>query len=181
MSQHTALLPETVLRNYLHAKDENRPHWLEGTFTPDAELEILNHASTIAFPAITTGRTAMADVLIRSFGQTYENIYTFYLRRPHGPLAAFSCAWLVAMTEKVNRFVRVGCGQYDWMFADGSGLANRFVITIACMEVLAPSALPEILDWVTGLNYPWSSAGEAIAHMPALPELEPVARHLSAA
>ena len=63
----TDLTPEIVLRGYFHAKDENRPHILERVFEPDAELVVVNHASTIAFPARTVGRDAITDVLVRNF------------------------------------------------------------------------------------------------------------------
>jgi len=76
--------PEAVLRNYFHAKDENRPHVLERVFVPEAELIVENHSGTTAFPARAIGREAIAEVLVRSFGQTYENVYSFYLRRPIG-------------------------------------------------------------------------------------------------
>ena len=32
----SALAPETVLRNYFRAKDENRPYLLANVFAPDA-------------------------------------------------------------------------------------------------------------------------------------------------
>ena len=117
MSETTDLTPEVVLRNYFHAKDENRPHMLERVFEADAELVVVDHASSMSFPARTVGREAITGVLVRSFGQTYENIYSFYLRRPQAAAEAFSCGWLVTMSEKQSKSVRVGCGRYDWLFA----------------------------------------------------------------
>ena len=70
MSAPTGLAPETVLRNYFHAKDENRPHMLERVFEPGAEVVVVNHASTISFPARTVGRVAIADLLVWDFGRT---------------------------------------------------------------------------------------------------------------
>ena len=32
--------PERLLRDYLHAKDENRPHLMSGVFSESATLEI---------------------------------------------------------------------------------------------------------------------------------------------
>src|SRR5690349_19415806 len=86
-----------VLRGYLHAKDENRPHLLQDVFAPDAEVEVRNRSTTIAFPAVTRGREAIAEVFVRQFGRTYENVYSFYLARPPVRAAHFSCGWLVAM------------------------------------------------------------------------------------
>ena len=42
VSALTELAPETVLRNYFHAKDETRPHMLECVFEPGAELVVVN-------------------------------------------------------------------------------------------------------------------------------------------
>ena len=181
MRQDKALLPEMVLRNYVHAKDENRPHFLDATFEADAQLEVRNSTTAIAFPAITTGRAAIADVLVRTFCQTYENVYTFYLARPVGPLEAFECGWLVAMTDKATRSVRVGCGRYEWTFGRAAPrLASSLVISISSMQVLPAEAAPEILAWVSSLSYPWSSPAEALMGAPGLPELQPVLRQLGA-
>ena len=58
--QPKSLPPETVLRGYFHAKDENRPHLLEDVFTSNAELFIRNQSANISFPATTQGRSAIA-------------------------------------------------------------------------------------------------------------------------
>jgi hypothetical protein len=176
-----ALLPETVLRNYLRAKDENRPHILDAVFEVDAELEIRNHSTAIAFPALTRGLSAIADVAVRTFGRTYENVYTFCLDRPIGPLWQFECGWLVAMTEKASGTVRVGCGRYEWVFGDRPPhLATRLVITISAMEVLAASTCPTVLGSIGRLDYPWSSAAQARAALDRSPALAPVRDALAA-
>ena len=110
MSTLPVLPPDAVLRNYFHAKDENRPHVLDSVFTDDAALEIQNDSTAISFPADTIGRAAIGDVLVRSFCQTYENVYSFYLSRPVGELSLFECEWLVCMTEKSSRSVRPSNG-----------------------------------------------------------------------
>jgi hypothetical protein len=163
------LSPDAVLRSYFRAKDENRPHVLHDVFSPVARLEMIVRASTISFPAVTIGRDAIADVLVRGFGQTYENVYSFYLERPAAHARTFACDWLVAMSDKRDHTVRVGCGRYEWTFDDGSGLATGLVITIEAMQLLAPLALEETLGWIRRLDYPWSSAG-AVAN--ALPQDE---------
>jgi hypothetical protein len=175
MSESTSLLPETVLRNYFHAKDENRPRILDSTFALDATLEVKNRTSAISFPARTVGRNAIADVLVRDFGKTYENVYSFYLSRPGKQQRTFTCDWLVAMTEKSTGAVRVGTGSYDWTFDDGPPhLATSLVITIASMQVLPASAMPAVFAWVSRLSYPWSSASEVRAAVPNLPEVQAV-------
>jgi len=179
MSTRTPLAPETVLRNYFHAKDENRPHLLAEVFSPGAELEIVNRASSISFPAVTQGREAIADVLVRHFGRIYEKVYSFYMRRPPAVARRFSCDWLVAMSEKDAKNVRIGCGRYDWLFDDEAPcLAAGLVITIEAMEVLPPSALEPVLDCLQHLSYPWSSAAAVTSIAPRIDMPLPVLQYL---
>lgn len=171
---------EDVLRNYFRAKDENRPHLLSRVFSPDAKLEVRNRASEITFPAFTEGRAAIADVLVRTFGQTYENVYSFYMARPILDTQTFACDWLVIMSEKSSKNVRVGCGRYDWTFEpDAAGLATNLVITIEAMQVLPPESLEATYQWMAKLDYPWSSATEVAAAEPPIEPLAQVVRYLS--
>jgi acetone carboxylase gamma subunit len=170
---------EDVLRNYFRAKDENRPHLLARVFSADATLEVRNRASEIAFPAFTAGRAAITDVLVRTFGQTYENVYSFYMARPASDTQTFPCDWLVIMTEKDSRNVRVGCGRYDWTFeSDTVGLATNLVITIEAMLVLPPESLEPTYRWMAELEYPCSSATEVEAAAPSVEPLAQVVRYL---
>lgn len=170
---------EQVLRNYFHAKDENRPHLLASVFSPDARLEICNRSNQISFPAVTVGLDAIADVLVRRFNQAYENIYSFYLDRPGPKDAAFCCDWLVGMTDKESRSVRVGCGRYDWSFQRMPVvLATRLVITIESMLVLDASRTTSVLDWLRGLKYPWTSIADVLRSRPP-GELAPVSSYLA--
>ncbi len=172
--------PRQVLRAYFGAKDENRPHRLDMVFTPQAVLTVRNHASSIAFPATTAGRAAIANVLVREFGATYENVYSFYLASPPEDAPHFSCDWLVGMTAKGSGQARVGCGSYDWSFDVAScGLADRLQITIHAMQVVPADAAPGLIDALTALDYPWTSAAQALDMLPGLPELEPVRRYLA--
>jgi hypothetical protein len=170
--------PQHVLRTYFHAKDENRPHLLAAVFCEDARLEIHNRATGITFPAATDGLDAIADVLVSRFNQTYENIYSFYMARPAAAAEAFTCDWLVGMTEKSTNNVRIGCGRYDWTFQGRPAfLATRLVITIESMVVLQASAKAEVMQWLLGLNYPWASAA-AVETAPVLDELAPVLKYI---
>ena len=73
---------ESVLRDYFHAKDENRPLYMARAFAPDAVLKMALRTQAIAFPPESHGLAAITDTLVRKFGQTYDNVFTFYLSRP---------------------------------------------------------------------------------------------------
>ncbi len=180
MTAHTGPTVETVLRNYFHAKDENRPHLLERVFDQSAEVVVINRADTISFPARTVGREAIADVLVRNFGLTYENVYSFYMRRPPASAEAFTCSWLVTMSDKQGQTPRVGCGSYDWAFAKAAPhLATHLTITIESMQLLPASELASVLGWIQALSYPWCEATEAVRTAPAIEALAPVLRYLA--
>ena len=181
MSQPSRLSPQAVLRGYFHAKDENRPHLLAGVFAADADLRVVNNSANIAFPETTHGREAIAEALVRRFAQTYENIYSFYMASPSAEASQFSCTWLVGMTEKDSKSVRVGSGRYDWTFqSTAPSLASRLIITIDAMQLLPPSEFEPVFAWLRRLNYPWSSAAEARDLAPSLEMLAPVLQHLGA-
>ncbi|MEO6016259.1 MAG: nuclear transport factor 2 family protein [Polaromonas sp.] len=166
--------PAASIFAYLRAKDSNRPHLLEQAFAPDALLEMVGNTAATSFPPASRGREAIADVLVRNFSRNYENVYTFCLSPP--PLneaGVFSCDWLVIMTEKEVRSVRVGCGRYDWCFA-ASGLVECLSITIETMQSLPPAMQDEILPWASDLPYPWCTAEAAARGAPTLELLVPV-------
>jgi hypothetical protein len=172
---------EQILVNYFRAKDGNRPHLLERVFSADAQLEVRNASSSIAFPAMTLGREQIADVLVREFGRAYENVYSFYLSAPpSGAVEQFSCSWLVGMTEKSSKSVRVGCGNYQWSFVyEPTPCARALVISIEAMQVLAPPEQHRVLAWLESLPYPWSTAASAVRAAPPIAELAPVLDYLN--
>ena len=176
-------LSANLLRDYIRAKDENRPHLIQRVFCDAACLEMRVKTESISFPAVSQGAATIADVLVRRFNQTYENIYTFYLDKPAAgsanPPAVFACDWLVGMSEKATGNVRVGCGRYEWVFEqDAPHRVERLAITIEAMQTLPPECLPNILGWLLALDYPWSSARAVCASAPKIKLLEPVLRHL---
>lgn len=165
---------EQILRTYFHAKDGNRPHLLDDVFSKDARLEIRNRSEQISFPAVTVGLAGIADVLVRRFNQTYENIYSFYLARPTSNKETFSCDWLVAMTEKESKAVRVGCGQYDWAFQRNPVLhVTELIITIEAMLILDAAMTIEVMRWARQLDYPWTSSAAVTRTLP-LADLQPL-------
>ena len=180
MQEPKPFTPEAVLRGYFHAKDENRPHLLDDVFASNAELVIRNHSANIAFPAFTQGRSAIAEVLVRSFALANENVYSFYLGRPPPAVREFTCPWLVSMSERSSGQVRVGCGTYEWAFEpEATHRASRLVVSIQVMQVLPAAQSERIFAWLRALNYPWSSPEAALQGMPANELLTPIAQFLS--
>ncbi len=165
-----------VLRDYFHAKDENRPWYMGRAFASDAILKMALRTEAIAFPPEARGREAITDTLVRRFGQTYDNVYTFYLSRPEegAVLDTYDCDWIVGMTEKASGQVRLGCGRYDWTFQREPHLASKLVITIETMLTLPARDSEPVLEWLTGLPYPWTNATQVVAAAPAIEELAPV-------
>jgi len=168
---------------YIRAKDENRPYLLERAFAENATLEMVVNSGTLSFPPISIGLESISDVLVRRFAQSYENVHTFCLAAPPRDRELnFSCGWLVGMSEKETRRVRIGCGRYDWLFqSQGQRRVERLKITIDLMESLAPSYLGSVTDWLCRLPYPWCTAQTALAGTPSLEELHPIRQSLARA
>ena len=166
---------------YIRAKDENRPHLARLAFDDGAILSMVVKTDAISFPPGASGRGAITDVLVREFGQTYENVRTFCLSSPpEGEHTTFSCGWLVGMSAKENRIVRVGCGRYDWLFhAQSPHLAEKLTITIEVMQLLPADTLIPVMGWLDQLPYPWCSRQVASECAPALEGLGPVRHWLS--
>lgn len=184
MAERThALEPAALIRTYIRAKDENRPHLMPRAFASDATLQMTVKSDAISFPARSEGLAAITDVLVRRFGQTYDNVYTFCLSDtlPAADADIYRCDWLVGMTEKQSGNVRVGCGSYLWTFtkAREDRRVQALEIVIEAMEVLPADAAPVIIDsWLSQLSYPWSTTNRACEAAPALAALEPVLAYL---
>jgi len=103
------------IETYIRAKDGNRPFLIADAFTADAELTMQVNTSEISFPATVKGAAAISTVLVSEFAQRYENVYTFCIGEPPISGPAFSCGWLVCMSEKSTGLARAGFGRYDWL------------------------------------------------------------------
>jgi hypothetical protein len=173
--------PESLIRTYIRAKDENRPHLMEHVFAGQASLEIIVKTAAISFPAFTKGLEPITDVLVRSFAVKYENIYTFCLERPNLRTreTGFSCDWFVGMSEREGGNVRLGCGRYDWRFSpEGLCLVDRLVITIEVMQVLSPGRDKAVFDRLSGLPYPWCSVDVIAEKAAGIEGIGPVIEYL---
>src|SRR2546423_15184649 len=103
------------IATYLRAKDQNRPHLMQFAFAETATLETIVETTAISFPPLTQGLHKIAQVLVRDFVTTYENIYTFCFadNPPKGTTGDYTFRWLVGMADKPSGSVRIGGGQYD--------------------------------------------------------------------
>jgi len=145
-----------AIQAYIFAKDDNRPFMLNTTFAEDATVQMNVQTMSISFPPVLSGREAITDTLVREFNKKYENIYTICIGdRPEMVGTNFSCCWLVVMSEKLNRSLRVGCGSYDWQFCSGDNRVQSLSITIDKMEPASVESVTEVMDWVSDLPYPW--------------------------
>jgi hypothetical protein len=166
--------PADVIDAYLRAKDGNRPHLLRAAFTDTATLRMHVRTAGISFPPGAVGREAIAQLLVSRFNETWENIYTLCVGSPPRVGAtSFACGWLVAMSAKLDRQVRVGCGRYDWVFDPGTGLARSLVITIDAMETTSWD-VDAMIDWASALPYPWCDARRLESGAPSAPALRAV-------
>lgn len=171
--------PTRAIEHYILAKDGNRPDLLRQSFTPEATLEMTVLTEAISFPALVSGRPGIADVLVRRFGQTYENVYTFCLGEPpQADASAHTCKWLVGMSVKETGALRVGCGEYQWRFDAKSGRVAHLSITIEQMQVCDADDLEPLMNWLQGLDYPWCTAGDALATAPDIEGISAVIDYL---
>ena len=169
-------LKSEAIQTYLRAKDESRPHLMKRVFAKTADLEVVVETGAISFPPLSKGVDAITQVLVRDFGQAFENIYTFCLARPpRDDDNSFSCNWMVGFSERESGAVRVGCGHYDWLFQTNDPcLVERLRITVKVMQALSPDYLYPLMNWLSKLPYPWCSPAEALNDMPKLAELKGV-------
>jgi hypothetical protein len=173
--------PADAVHTYILAKDGNRPFLIQRAFAEDAELRIVLKTDAIAFPSAAKGRRAIEDIVVRRFNVDYENVFTFCLAEPPTARRAhFPCHWLVGMSAKADGRLRVGSGRYDWHF-DGQGRVEKLVITAEAMKVLPADKLAAVMDWLSALPYPWCSADQALARLPAVEELGEVEAYLKQA
>ncbi len=165
---------KTRIQRYIEAKDGNRPHLMTGVFSESAVLSMKVKTDSISFPADSVGVEAVTDVLVRNFGKTYENVYTFCFSDSFGQDSdgLLSCRWLVGMSEKDTKNVRVGYGEYHWRFSEGDrGLVEHLTITIEKMLELAPATSQQIMPWLEQLPYPFCHSQEVYQSMPEVESL----------
>jgi hypothetical protein len=135
----------------------------------------------ISFPPLSNGIESITEVLVRRFAQSYENILTFCIGDPpHDDAGSFSCKWMVGMSERSTGAVRVGCGRYDWRFqTEEPFLTRELTITIEFMQILPPGTLGVLMDWLSGLPYPWCPVTKAVVSAPKVEGLAVILDYVS--
>jgi hypothetical protein len=173
--------PSDAVSTYIFAKDGNRPFLMRRAFAEDAELETVVKTDAISFPSSAKGSSAIAEILGRSFGLAYENVYTFCLSRPsEANRRHFPCHWLVGMSARSNGEIRVGCGRYDWYFRrDNECLVERLVIAIDVMQIFPATQLAACMNWFSCLPYPWCTPDQALRAAPAIDGLAEIKAYLA--
>jgi hypothetical protein len=171
---------KNIIRNYIRAKDDNKPHLMKAAFTGSATLAMKVNTSNISFPSNVIGLDEITDVLVRKFSQTYENVYTFcFVDSLDSQDGAMSCKWLVGMSERDGRGVRIGCGRYDWGFEDEKGqLASSLVITIEQMLIFSSEETNQLIEWIGNLPYPFCDSGVALDRMPDFESLDVIREYI---
>ncbi|MFT6303498.1 MAG: hypothetical protein ACI9XK_004508 [Granulosicoccus sp.] len=168
-----------AIHNYILAKDSNRPFLLDDAFTENATLKMIVRTDSIAFPASSVGRDAIAEVFVRQFNQKYENIHTICVGvRPEINVEKFSCSWVVVMSEKETGLLRVGCGRYDWEFCLSTNLVQALAITIDYMGTETLPSLKPAMLWMSGLPYPWCDVSVVAKEPPKIPAVMRVVEQL---
>ena len=172
--------PLEIVGTYIRAKDGNRPLLMRRVFAKDSELEMNVKTDAISFPSSVKGLEAISDVLVSRFAVDYENVFTFCLSKPsEADGKRFACHWLVGMSAKSDGAIRVGCGRYDWVFDPAElGLVEKLRIDIDVMNVCSKEVFDPIMDWLSGVPYPWCTPDEAAKDIPAIDCLAAVISHL---
>lgn len=158
---------------YLRSKDENKPHLIPSVFSPDAVLSMNLKTNNISFPATTVGVENIKKVLINDFSESYENVYTFCFKDSiQNEKNQLFCNWLVGMSDKKNKKVRVGWGKYQWEFTEEKNpLVLNLTIEIEDMVILDPNLMSEIMSWLNNASYPWCDKKQLLQSMPNIKPL----------
>lgn len=161
-----------IVSKYIYAKDNNKPHLMKSVFTEVSKLDVKLKSQNISFPATTKGLKEITEVLISSFNNTYDNVYTLCLE---DTLVleenSLKSIWLVVMTEKQSGKVRFGYGSYYWSFHNNN-LAEYLNITIENMIILEEKFADELLTWISSLAYPWCESRIILESLPKIEELD---------
>lgn len=158
--------------SYIYAKDNNKPHLMDSIFKSSAKLDIILNSDNISFPSQTIGLEKITTVLINDFNKTYENVYTLCIEDTLiESKNTLQCKWLVVMSEKDSKQIRVGYGLYLWNFDCDEILVDNLTITIEQMNILDKKHTNEIFNWINKLSYPCCTSEALFKTIPNLDAL----------
>lgn len=159
---------KSLISQYIKAKDNNKPHLMNGVFAEQATLKMLVQTDNISFPAEVEGLGNITHTLVSEFNNKYENIYTLCLiDTVQQQQRSLNCRWVVCMTEKASGSLRLGYGDYLWSFTDDTPtLINDLTITIENMTLLPPELQPQALSWFDKLPYLWALSSDLQTTVP---------------
>jgi hypothetical protein len=178
MSQSISITAADTMATYIEAKDRIDLQLLGRAFVGgDCEIEYSDKTQLVSLPNSSRGLQQITQFMA-SFGDQCENIRTFLLSRPNSDyLPHFRCDFLVGMNARQDGAVRVGCGRYDWHFANNSRL-KKLGIVLEVMCVLPADQSKLILPLLSALPYPWCSYHQARESIPSMDALRPIAHFL---
>ncbi|NIB43639.1 hypothetical protein HBA55_28785 [Pseudomaricurvus alkylphenolicus] len=174
MMDSTAHRNASIVRTYIRAKDDNKPHLARQIFSASSFVRVSWDRSLLPYPSELIGADDITTLLCQEFNQRFENIYTFCLSHPPDNTGSniFHCPWLTTMTARKGAEVYVGCGTYEWLFTyNESAKVNQLAISTDHMIRLKPRHQNEVLDWLGQAQYPWGNVGELLGTMPRLESL----------
>lgn len=176
---------DQITRDYLHAKDHNRPHALGRAFAEHAVfVSRFEFETDFSDDTPREGLGAITDTF-RQLGAACENIYTLctldsrrQLEVEAGAAPAWACKWIVTMSDRESGKLRAAWGDYRWEIDEASGLATELIVTMVEMCMLEPEQLAPVSEWMAAFEGPWVEREALIEAMPKLDELAGVARYL---
>lgn len=156
---------ERIVRAYLHAKDHQRPHGFAQAFAADAVFR-----STFAFEtdwhsdAPVRGLADITDTF-RGLGRGFENIVTFCLPESvHWADYSLRMRWVVVMTDRQTREVRVAWGDYAWTFSGPPERAQSLHVHMLAMRLVEPN--DDLVEWSMSLPDVWCTGPQAAEALP---------------
>jgi hypothetical protein len=159
---------DRILHDYLHGKDQSRPHLLARAFAPDAVF-----VSRFEFDtdfSDDTPREGLGTIIetFRQLGAACENIYTVCAsdsvrESPEG----WRCKWLVTMTQRDDGRVRVAWGDYLWQLGGWGTRAKRLEVTMEEMQVLPADRADGFCDWMATHEGLWVESARMLEGCPA--------------
>ena len=165
---------KNLIEKYMTAVQSNQTDLIKEVFIHDASLEIKAHTTYVSFPKLTKNAEEVAKVLVKDFGEKYENISTFcFIDTLSNEKDSITCNILICMQEKESKSILLSYGLYVWEFSEGSATkVSKLNIEIEKLLVLNPSQEKIISTWISNLPQYWVERKEVLKSMPSLQHIK---------